>query len=45
VLVLLMEGIHESTVEMKSGGMTHTPCVMETGTDVEAKLRFCLRNL
>jgi hypothetical protein len=33
------------TVEMASGGMTHTPCLMKTGTDIYEKSRFCLRNL
>jgi hypothetical protein len=32
-------------VEVASCGMIHIPSFMKTGTDIEAVLRFCLRNL
>jgi hypothetical protein len=33
------------TVEMGSGGMIYLPNLIKNGEDVQAILRFCLRNL
>jgi hypothetical protein len=33
------------TVETRSGGKIYGPSFMKIGTDVQAMLRFCLRNL
>jgi hypothetical protein len=35
----------EYAVEMALGGMIYAPSLMKTGTDVQAILRLCLRNL
>jgi hypothetical protein len=45
MLVLLMERIIKSTVEVGSGGMIHTRSIMKIGKGVEGILRFCLRDL
>jgi hypothetical protein len=44
MLVLLMEGIYDISLEIHSCGMILLPRFMRTGTGVQAILRFCLRN-
>jgi hypothetical protein len=45
MLLLLVEGIYVVTVEMASCGMIYVASIMKIGTEVQAILRFCLRNL
>jgi hypothetical protein len=45
MLVILMERIKKSIVEMGSGGMIYIPSFMKIGKGVEGILRSCLSNL